>query len=134
MHSVKHAKISFVTPSVLMFPLLDWDHLIDVYVGDVNSSVIEWNSYCVQRSNYIPIVSAGFVQDNVVLTFKSLKSELIKIYICKHGFHRACYEHDLNRILGKLKAIRMNYQLKIALLSVLWLWSFSFIETRPDST
>ena len=74
-----------------------------------------------QCSNNIPIVSAGFEQDDAVLTFKSRKSELTKIYICKPGFYRACYEHDLNRILGKLEAIHMNYQLQIALLSVLWL-------------
>ena len=133
MYSVKHAKISFLTPSVLVltFPLLDRDRRTHVYR---RRSVIEWNSYCVQCSNNIPIVSAGFAQDDVVLTFKCRKSELTKIYICKPGFYRACYEHDLSRILGKLKAIHMNYQVKIALLSVSWLWSFSFIETRPDST
>ena len=39
MYSVKHAKIFFLTPSVLVltFPLLDRDRRTDVYVGDVQS-------------------------------------------------------------------------------------------------
>ena len=37
MYSVKHAKISFLTPSVLVFPLLDRDRRTDVYVGDIQS-------------------------------------------------------------------------------------------------